>query len=198
MPRNAQFRNTLISIYNIDRRRWPWSLALRPVGYTHAYFPRWAFDEVVDMGSPAGGGWTFGRKGEGYVALYSHVPPDWATTGPEADQEIGAPGFENVWICQVGRRAVDGEFNAFVKAVTHTALYVDGLHVTYDSPGNGIMEFGWREALRVNGKLISLSDYPRWQNPYTNTAFGAEQMQIVCKGATLELDFRNGVRRESV
>jgi len=197
MPRNAQYRNALISIYNIERHRWPFSLALRPVGFTHAFFPRWAFDEVVDVVSPAGGGWTFGRKGDGYIALYSHVPPQWTATGPEAQQEIGAPGFQNVWICQVGRKAVDGDFASFMHALSQAALHVDGLHVTYASPGNGTMQFGWSGPLKVDGNEVALHDYPRWQNPYTDTAFGAEQAHIACKGATLDLDFRNGVRKVS-
>ena len=46
----------------------------RYLAYTHAYFPQEHFDEVV-----ATGGWTFGRKGDGYVALWSWRPVHWRT-----------------------------------------------------------------------------------------------------------------------
>ena len=49
MPRNAQYRNVLISIYNIERHVVPGRLESRPYGYTHAYFPKWAFDEVIEL-----------------------------------------------------------------------------------------------------------------------------------------------------
>jgi hypothetical protein len=194
MPRNAQYRNVLISIYNIERHVLPGRLESRPYGYTHAYFPKWAFDEVIDVPSPSGGGWTFGRVGDGYIALYSHLPRQWITSGPEAEREIGAPGFENVWICQVGRKANDGAFSAFVDSIRAAAVTVENLHVRYGSPGNGDLQFGWNTPFLLNGTAISLRGYPRWQNPYTHTDFGSEQFHIACKDAHLDLDFQSGSR----
>jgi hypothetical protein len=194
MPRNAQYRNVLISIYNIERHVLPGRLESRPYGYTHAYFPKWAFDEVIDVPSPSGGGWIFGRVGDGYIALYSHLPRQWITSGPEAESEIGAPGFENVWICQVGRKANDGAFPAFVDSIRAVAVTVENLHVRYGSPGNGDLQFGWNTPFLLNGTAIPLRGYPRWQNPYTHTDFGSEQFHIACKNAHLDLDFQSGSR----
>ncbi len=42
--------------------------------YTHAYFPQERFDRVVQAG-----GWTFGQRGNGYVALWSWRPTHWRT-----------------------------------------------------------------------------------------------------------------------
>jgi hypothetical protein len=197
MPRNAQHRNVLISIYNIERHVVPGRLESQPYGYTHAYFPKWAFDEVVDVSSPSGGGWTCGRVAEGYIALYSHLPCQWATSGPEAEQEIGAPGFENVWICQVGRKSIDGAFPAFIDSIRAAAVTVDMLNVRFNSPGNGDLQFGWNTPLQLNGTALPLRGYPRWQNPYTHTDFGSEQFHIACKGQHLDLDFQNGSRSTS-
>jgi len=194
MPRNAQHRNVLISIYNIGRHVVPGRLESRAYGYTHAYFPRWAFDEIVDVPSSSGGGWTCGRVADGYVALYSHLPRQWVTSGPEADQEIGVPGFENVWICQVGRKADDGAFSSFVDSIRAAVIEVDKSHVRYRSPGNGDLQFGWNTPFSLNGSAIPLQGYPRWQNPYTHTDFGSEQFRIACKDKRLELDFQSGSR----
>jgi hypothetical protein len=194
MPRNAQYRNVLISIYNIERHVVPGRLESRPYGYTHAYFPKWAFDEIVDAPSPSGGGWTFGRVADGYIALYSHLPRQWSTTGPEAEHEIGAPGFENVWICQVGRKANDGAFSAFIDSIRAAAVSVEKLQVSYNSPGNGDLQFGWSTPLLLNGNAIPLHGYRRWENPYTHTDFGTEHFHITCKDKRLELDFQSGSR----
>ena len=43
--------------------------------YTHAYFPTERFDEVRQVG-----GWTLGRRGDGYVALWSWRPTQWRRT----------------------------------------------------------------------------------------------------------------------
>ena len=192
MPRNAQYKDVLISIYNIQRHVAPGGLDTLPYGFTHAYFPKWAFDEVVEVPAAAGGGWVFGRVAEGYIGLYSHLPYRWATSGQEAGQEIGAPGLQNIWICHVGRKATDGSFQAFVQKVSQAAIDVKGLQVTYAASGVGELRFGWTGLLTLDGKEIALHDYPRWDNPYAHVGFGSEQFHIAFKGESLDLDFQSG------
>ena len=194
LPRNAQYRNVVISLYNLPKHFVPNELDVRPYGFTHAYFPKWAFDELVEVPSPAGGGWIFGRAGSGYVGLYSHLPYQWTTSGPEAGQEIDVPGFKHIWICQVGRNAMDGSFSSFVEKVSHASIQVKELQVSYTSPGNGRIEFGWNGPLTVEGKAISLRDYSRWSNPYTHTVFGSEKFHVELNEKTLDLDFNAGIR----
>jgi hypothetical protein len=194
MPRNAQYRNVLISIYNIDRHVAPGGLETPPYGFTHAYFPKWAFDEVVETPSAAGGGWVFGRVGDGYVGLYSHLAYQWATSGPEAGQEIGAPGLQNIWICHLGRKVTDGSFASFVEKVSNAPIGVKGVRVTYDVPGTGELKFGWTGPLTVDGKVIMLTGYPRWFNPYAHVDFDSDQLHIDFKGHVLDMDFVKGTR----
>jgi len=196
MPSTAQYRNTLISLFDIDRRpSAPPPLEARHYAFTHAYFPKWAFDEVVEVRMEQGGGWIFGRAGEGYVGLYSHLPYEWQTEGPDADQEVIALGNRNVWITQLGRESVDGEFTDFVKAVSQSPLDIDGLKVDFDSPGNGLISFGWDASLQVDGESVSLRDYPRWDNPYTQTDFDVRQFLIEFGDESLSLDFEKNVRQ---
>jgi hypothetical protein len=118
LPRTAQYRNVLFSLYNIDRHPSPSILEARHYAFTHAYFPRWAFDRVEEVPASSGGGWIFGQRGKGYVALYSHLPYAWQEEGPDAGQEVIALGRQNVWIAIIGREAVDGSFEDFIAAVS--------------------------------------------------------------------------------
>ena len=194
MPRNGQYRNALISVYKVPRHCMPFPFAARPIGYTHAYFPRWAFDEVVESAVPGGGGWVFGRRGDGYVALYSHLSYQWTASGPEAGQEIGVPGFENIWICQIGRKTVDGSFADFVRTISQSHLEVKDLNVIFTSPGNGELQFGWEGPLTLNHEPISLRDYPRWANLYTHADFGVDHFHFQLNQESLDLDFSRGSR----
>lgn len=196
LPRTAQYKNLLIALHDIPRHpSAPSPLETRHYAFTHAYFPQWAFDEVKEV--PAGkngGGWIFGKRGAGYVALYSDQPYKWTQSGPDAEQEIIALGYQNAFIAQLGRKAVDGSFEDFVRAVSTADIDVNGLSVKYDAPGLGQATFDWNSPFVVAGKPIELRNYPRWENPYTRSDFGSTQYQITFGDMSLELDFESGSR----
>ncbi len=189
-PRTGQYKNVLIALYDIPRyKSAPSPLEARHYAFTHAYFPKWAFDEVVEHD-----GWVFGRIGDGYVAIYSDQPYEWVTVGPDADQEFVAPGYKNVWICQLGRASVDGSFGDFISAVRQAELSVSGLNVLYDAPGIGELKFSWEGELTVSGQDIPLTDYSRFDNPYTKVDFDSLTYDIEYQGMELSLDFQKGKR----
>ncbi len=195
LPRTGQVANVLVSLYDIDRHPSPSILEERHYAFTHAYFPRWAFDEVVEVPAESGGGWIFGRAGDGYVALYSHEPYAWQTEGPDAGQEVIALGRRSIWICHLGRESVDGSFEAFVDAVSTASLRIRGLSVTYDAPGLGTLEFGWEGPLTLDSDPVPLHGYPRWDNPYTHVEFGDTRFEIALGEHQLLLDFETGERQ---
>lgn len=197
MPRSAQYRNLLISLYNIDRHPSLSILEARHYGFTHAYFPRWAFDQVVEAPNDAGGGWIFGRKGDAYIALYSHQPYQWQTEGPDAGQEVIAPGLQNVWICQMGRKAVDGSFESFIAGIVQSPLEVNGLNVRYVAPGVGEARLGWNGSFTVDGRHVPLQGYARFGGLYVTAPFGSGQYQLDFAGEQLRLDFGEGIRSMS-
>ena len=89
--------------------------------YTHAYFPQEHFDEVVTEGH-----WTFGRKGDGYVALWSWRPVRWRDHDPakvfthgltQPFDLVADGGADNVWIVEVGDADKWKSFDAFRAAV---------------------------------------------------------------------------------
>lgn len=125
-PRAAQVDDTVISIY---APQYDSAGVNGPIGYqtyTHAFFPQDRFDQVVQRD-----GWTFGRQGDGYVALWSWRPTRWVPFNAAVEHPDGVTspweliadgGSDNVWITQVGRAADQGgaadPFAAFQAAVT--------------------------------------------------------------------------------
>lgn len=194
MPRTGQYKNILIALWDIDRHPSPTIFEARHYAFTHAYFPKWAFDEIVEVPAKDGGGWIFGKAGNGYVALYSHLPYEWQTQGPDAGQEIIVLGMRPVWILQLGRSSVDGSFDKFIQTITEAEIEVNDLDVTYQAPGIGRLQFNWNEPLTVDGEEVPLRDYPRWMNPYTQTAFDSKEFIFEYNGMKLILDFNVGER----
>lgn len=195
LPRTAQIENVLFSLYDIDRYPRLSIFESRHYAFTHAYFPRWAFDEIVEVPARDGGGWVFARKDDGYIALYSHQPYEWQAEGPDAGQEMIALGRRNVWIAHLGRQTVDGAFQDFIAAVSTAPLDIRGLNVAYQAPGVGQLEFGWDGPLTIDDEEVSLRSYPRWDNPYSHTDFGSSRIRIQFDGKLLELDFDQGTRQ---
>ncbi|MDJ0789314.1 MAG: hypothetical protein QNK05_21115 [Myxococcota bacterium] len=199
-PRSAQHMNVGISIYSQQY------VPIADFGFTvrnetHAYFPHAHMDVVEQQGN-----WTFGKKDEGYVALYSHLPTVWRQGLPEVhdnqglDFDLVAEGSsDNVWIVECG--SIDeypGGFDAFKAAilaanvsVTPTAVAFD---VVYDSPSQGELQFSWDGDLVVDGQPVSISDYKRFDNPFVTTEFGDNRYVISDGTFGLTLDFETGER----
>ncbi len=176
LPRAAQHKNLLISLYNTDRNRG--LLERHHHAFTHAYFPRFAFDRIEEKRIFPGGGWIFAQKDDAYIALYSHLSYKWQHKGPDAGKEIIALGRRNSWLCLMGRRAVDGSFDEFMEGIVSSKLSVEGLNVDFDAPRIGRVTFGWNEPFTVNGREILLKYYPRWDNPYCTAEFNTNRFQI--------------------
>ena len=134
MPRTAQRGQAAIHIY---APQYPAGGAppLDAFDYepeTHAFFPQEHFDEVVQRGH-----WTIGRKGDGYVALWSWRATRWREHDPAKVPTgrlkgtfdlVAEGGPDNVWIVEVGRAADQAgggdPFAAFVDSVTSAPLQV--------------------------------------------------------------------------
>ena len=187
LPRVAQVENVLVAVYRISRK--PGIYLTNRLLFTHAWFPQGHFDEVVEKN-----GWILGRKGDGYIALYSQNGYHWQTEGEDADREVIAPGSRNIWICEMGRKASDGEFAQFVEKICGASLTFRGQTVSYHSPSRGVIEFGWRGPLKRNGAPVKMDGYPRYENPYSRAAFPPEEVNIEHNGSWLKLDLKRGIR----
>ncbi|MBI2421197.1 MAG: hypothetical protein HYV27_00105 [Candidatus Hydrogenedentes bacterium] len=186
LPRVAQVENTVIALYRISTRA---GLFLtNALFFTHAWLPKAQFDAVVEKD-----GWIFARKGDGYLALWSQQPLRWQ----DEDRELIAEGKENIWICELGRRATDGSFEAFMEQRLDARLECNGLELRYDSPAQGRLDFGWRGPLSQNGKRVALKDYPRYSNPYVEAPFPGDAIEFRHGDHWLRLDWKTLERDSS-
>ncbi len=209
LPRNGQHKNVLVSIYDVPAERPPGPKTIFPpdakgdavpspapseeplVPRTLAVFRRSAFDEVVQKGN-----WTFGRRGSGYVALYSQVPPTWSNEVLGGEGLI-AEGRQNLFVTHLGREKVDGPFAAFVARVSEAKIAATPSSVVYAAPGLGEVRFAWDGPLRVAGKVIPITEYARFDNPFTRTPWGQGRYVISHAGHRLVMDFDKGIHEES-
>ncbi|TQV67235.1 hypothetical protein FKG94_25925 [Exilibacterium tricleocarpae] len=182
MPKAVQHKNVAFIFYNVTVKR---SLLLKEIlDFTHAFFPRQRFDRVVEQG-----GWVFGEKKDGFIALYSGNGYRWQQEGEYSDAELIAPGRRNIWVVEMGRRAQHGSFEMFIDSISSADIVAEGLNVRYCSPSQGPISAGWSAPLRVEGKTVSISDYKRYDNPSCTAEFGTAEINIAYGGEKLSLKY---------
>jgi hypothetical protein len=192
LPRAAQVENVALVVYKLDALG-PALYLPEALDFTHAWLPRDRFDEIVERD-----GWIFARKGQGYLALRSRHPYHWQSEpGEDQEREVIAPGLENIWICELGRAAQDGPFGSFIEKIAASGPAFEGLSVRYQSPSQGLLEFGWEGPLRKQGEVVSLSDYPRYENAYMRVEFPAEYVEARCGSDWLRLEWNSQTRHFS-
>ena len=202
LPRAAQIKNCVIAIYNVPEEPLPGPPTVFPpeaggnaipspapseetlLPYTLASFPRSAFDEVADQD-----GWIFARKNDGFLALRSQQPAEWTPDRIFGTEGLIANGRQNIWVCQVGRKAVDGPFEDWCSRIAGASIQFDDLSVSYCAPDLGDIQFGWEGDLTLNRKKISLRDYPRFGNPYCYSEYNCGIYNIRYGNQALHLDF---------
>ena len=176
MPRAAQHKNVLIAIYNTPDNE--------KNAFTHAYFPKDKFDEVVINKS-----WTFARKGKGYIALYSQQLTNWLPDEKGVLNDLIAQGRRNCWISEMGSEMQWGSFKNFIIAILASEVSCENQTVKYHSPSIGTIGFGWNTSLKVNDKIIPLRNKLRFDNRYCKSPFAAKTIVIKKGNHKLELDF---------
>jgi len=209
MPRSAQYENAAIHLYTPTYiPQGPPLDAFGYVDYTHAYFPQEHFDEVVQEN-----GWTFGRKGDGYVGLWSQRPTRWRAAEPgvfthgltEPFDLVAEGGADNVWIVEVGDASRWESFETFRDALSGTRIDVTpreatarglpgGFDVTYVSPIAGAMAFGTDTPLTVDGEEVDLHPPARMDNPFVTVPFEGKSYAITAGDRSLTLDFDEWTR----
>ncbi len=166
------------------------------------------------------GRWFFGRKGKGYIGLYSAQQCVWnqdddppaevakqlivQKTG-DLENEIRCDGHKrNIWIAQVGNEAQFGSFAAFKDRVANARIHLNGLnwepadlHCSYDVPDGRrlVLTYGGSDKrIGVAGDLRL--DGPelyenRFDGPYAQAKWGDKQYTIRHRGMELTLSARD-------
>lgn len=174
MPRAAQHKNVVVCIYN--------SPAGVGLDMTHAYFPKEAFDEIVEKGQ-----WVFARKGDGYVALWSQNETEWKADAGGIENDLAAEGKQNVWICETGAKREWGSFSNFIEKVSVVAVDCDNLDVSYDSPSLGKIIFGWNSDFKIKDRIMPLKTEFRYDNRYSRTSFDSRSVEIRRKSKSMTI-----------
>jgi len=156
--------------------------------YTHAYFPQWAFDSVEQHEK-----WTFGSKGDSYVALYSHEKTHWEST-----IELRSSGKKNAYIVELASIEDYTSIDDFIEAILDAELKVKhlaiGFDIIYDSPSQGIITVAWDGPMKAKGQNVDLGPFPRFDNDFCYQVFGTNITLIEFGTQSLELDFDSATR----
>lgn len=197
MPKAVAYRNVLVCLYNPPSDEAIQKTGIKPAPVSHAWFPRFAFDEVVEKN-----GWVFGRKGDAYVALYSQNPATWLEPDPKIlehfDLTPDKPNVQydyyvnqaqNAWICELGNPALHGSFQQFVEKISSAKVDGDVTHFTYQSPSVGLVDAGWDRPTTVAGKTVETRSPFRFNNPYCKAEFNTGKYEIQFQGEKLKIDF---------
>ncbi|MCB1029135.1 MAG: hypothetical protein KDB24_15400, partial [Microthrixaceae bacterium] len=207
MPRCAQHERAAIHIYQPAWDETTDDLLWNVFGYepyTHAFVPQDRFDEVTQEGN-----WTFTRKGDGWIALWSwrepkfkvYDPAELATDSMEQPFDLIAEGGpDNVWVVEVGE-AADGSFDEWKAALLEAEPQVerndDGFTVEFESPSAGTMTFGSTDPFTVAGQEIDLGGYPRHQSTFGTIDHLDTTLTFDTSNSTLKLDFDAATRELS-
>jgi hypothetical protein len=176
LPRVAQWKDALLSVHQMRDKDW--------LDFTHVWFPTFAFDEYAVQDD-----WAFARKSNGYLALTAAHGLSLIARGDTSHRELRSTGRQNVWFCQMGRAAQDGNFAEFKRKVLELPVKFGDLSATLTTLRNETLEFSWDGPLRVNGKETPISGFKHFDNPYCTAEWPAREMNIHCGGKTLTLDF---------
>lgn len=178
LPRVAQWKDALIALYQI-----PENARLR---FTHAYFPTIEFDETAFRGNTA-----FGRKDHGYIALTALNGFQAIERGRTAKRELRSSGRQAIWLCQMGREALDGDFAAFQEKVLACQVSHEGLAVQWQTVRGDALSFGWEGELTINGQPFAMEKTKHFDNPYTQATLPCLDMEVRTENYLLRLDFND-------
>jgi hypothetical protein len=183
LPRVAQWKDVLIAVHKLPDDDW--------LGFTHAYFPAWAFDEQVlrDAARANGHVWAFACKGEGYLALTAARGLEFMTRGDNAYRELRSYGQHNVWVCHMGRAVLDGDFGEFQNKILALDMSFDELSVRCATLRGERLAFGWEGPLMRNNQEQPIAGFKHYDNPYCAADLPASQMDIRYGEQIMRLNF---------
>ncbi len=176
LPRVVQWEDALVALYELPEDDW--------MGFTHAYFPVHAFDEYVLRDE-----WAFARKDDGYLAITASQGLTLMQTGETAYRELRSAGRQNVWRCQMGRAATDGDFAAFQAQVLALPVVFEESGVRWTTLRGAALSLDPTGSCLVDGEPISFELDTHIDNAYCVTEFPAGLIDIRYDDVVMRLDF---------
>ena len=188
LPRVAQWKDVLIAVYRLQEDDW--------LGFTHAYFPLWAFDEHRLRKDAGGRSWAFAARGDGYLALTAARGLELTTRGNNAYRELRSYGQRNVWVCHMGRASLDGDFDTFQDKILSLDMDFGELSVQCTTLRGDALAFGWEGAFVRNGEAVPLAGFKHYDNSYCSDRSSpgrpAPELEVRYGDTAMRLDFTAG------
>ena len=198
LPRGTFYKNVGVIQYDKDPGDSFLNAILATVGgvkdYLHAYFPRSQFDDWSQVEAEYGT-YLFGKRGDGFVSLFSEARGAW-----QSDYEWRVPKQKNTFVLELGSADENGSFADFQQEILDSNLQVSalpnrGYNVSYESPSLGQVDVTWEGAMMVNGSVVDLGPYGRYDNTFCQQEFGSPVTEIHSNDdEMLILDFSAGER----
>ena len=185
LPHVRQIKNVLICIYNLHHKPALYQKTVH--AYTHAWFPKEKFDEVIEHKE-----WHFARKDDSFLALYSAQPTTWGD-----GNELIADGRKNAWILEVGSIVEYGSFETFQQRISAAEVGFNNMSALYHSPTVGRLSLKYKDALKINGIPQQHQHYSRYMNPYGHADYPANQVTLEKAGSSLHLNWQKCSREVS-
>ena len=141
VPRTQQYRGLAVLNFGIHDEQ---------PDFTHAWFPKEAFDEMAVRGNVA-----LARQGDGLVLLKGHTDFSVTTTGPSADAELRLPGRQARWIVRVTDRGDAASLDALAGRYgnLHFDEQADGT-IRVDDPEYGPVLFRKDGTVEAEGRTL--------------------------------------------
>jgi hypothetical protein len=178
LPRVAQWKDALIAVHQLLKDEW--------MGFTHAYFPIYAFDEYVLRQ-----GWAFARKGNGYLAITAKQGIQLMKHGYYALRELRSYGLQNIWLCHMGRAALDGEFSSFQEKILALPVKFVDSEVRFTTLRGEVLSLGWQGPFLRDNIEQPLSGFRHYDNPFATSEFPSRQMDVRYGERLLRLNFES-------
>ncbi len=182
LPRVVQWKDTLVAIYRLPEDDW--------MGFTHAYFPTFTFDEYVVRDN-----WAFACKGNGYLALTASTGIRLVGRGQEAFRELRSPGPHTIWICQMGRALIDKDFTNFQEEILTKKLIFGDSSVQLETIRGEEISFDWVGPFLLDGKELMLESEKHYDSLFGTADFPSTQMEIQFGDRLLRLDLSHAEER---
>ncbi|QQE80245.1 hypothetical protein [Alicyclobacillus sp. SO9] len=147
LPHVGQYRGVAVALYQIGE--------CQDISYTHAYFPKFAFDSVVARGQ-----WVFGQVGHRYIALWVANGFEWIRTGAGTERELVSSGRKNTWVLAVGSDSDFTNYNDFMDKYSSIAFTdTPGEQISFRDPRYGFVNFGWKSNFEINNQRVRYSGF---------------------------------------
>lgn len=146
LPRVQQYRDLAVASFDC---------APEQPGFTHAWFPQAAFDEVR-LGEFRAGA----RGGQGMVMLAADGPLQPVRKGATAGTELRAAGRRRTWIVRLGDTATYGSLDQFLSAFSGLAARETGGGVlSVVDPEYGDVRFGPDGIVEAEGRILDPAEW---------------------------------------